>query len=446
MSSTDTIAAVATPPGRGGIGVVRVSGPDTRSLIQALCGHALVPRRAQLCHFQDDDGSTIDQGIALYFPAPNSYTGESVLELQGHGGPVVMQRLLRRCLALGARMAAPGEFTQRAFLNGKLDLAQAEGVADLIDAATEQAAKAASRSIQGEFSAEVHGLAAAILELRALTEATLDFPEEDIDAGTRTDQARRLVAVQAQLLRLLKASQQGSLLRDGARVVLAGRPNVGKSSLLNRLAGDDIAIVTEIPGTTRDTIRQTISLQGVPVHIIDTAGLRDASDPVEQIGIGRTWAAIADADVAVMVLDATQGETAEDRAILAKLPGHLRCIHAINKCDLAGLAEGRSLQAKALTVVLSAKTGAGMPDFAAAMADAIGWRGDGEGVFMARARHLEALRQTEVWLNRAQAEQARPELFAEELRRAHEALMSITGEVSADDLLGHIFSRFCIGK
>lgn len=443
---SDTIAAVATAPGRAGIGVVRVSGPNLAEFSIQLCGRTPPPRTATLCTFSDADGSAIDQGIAVFYQAPRSYTGEDVLELQGHGGPVVLQRLLRRCLALGARVAEPGEFSKRAFLNGKMDLAQAEGVADLIDAATEQAARAAGRSIQGEFSAAVHAVATQLLELRALTEATLDFPEEDIDAGTRQDQTVRLRQAQAQLTRLLSASDQGSLLREGAVIVLAGQPNAGKSSLLNRLAGADVAIVTEIPGTTRDAIRQTINLQGVPVHIIDTAGLRESSDAVEQIGMARTWSAIENADLAVLVMDATKGESAEDRAIRARLPRALRCLRAFNKADLAGLAAGREESDDGISVVLSAKTGAGVEELRKALAQAIGWKGGGEGVFMARARHLEALRTAAAGLTRAEAQLVHQELFAEELRKAHEALMGITGAVTADDLLGEIFSRFCIGK
>ncbi len=445
-SHRDTIAAIATAPGRAGIGVVRVSGRALGEFIISMCGKDLRPRVASLCDFGDGAGGIIDQGLALYFPAPHSYTGEDVLELQGHGGPVVLQRLLKRCLALGARVAEPGEFSKRAYLNGKMDLAQAEGVADLIDAATEQAARCANRSIQGEFSEEIHALGRQLVELRALTEATLDFPEEEIDAPTRDDQARRLHAIQDKLSGLIRASDQGSLLREGALVVLAGQPNAGKSSLLNRLAGEEVAIVTEIPGTTRDAIRQSINLFGVPVHIIDTAGLRESVDPVERIGVARTWAAIEKADLAVLVIDATQGDTAADLAILDRLPKGLACLRAYNKADLAGKATGRSAAGKALAVTLSAKTGEGLEDFRRAVAEAIGWRGDGEGVFMARARHLDALRQAQAGLARAQSEIGRQELFAEELRSAHEALMSITGEVTSDDLLGEIFSRFCIGK
>ena len=426
--------------------MIRVSGCRLDDFAVDLCGKTLQPRIATLCDFREAGGSIIDRGLVIYFPAPKSYTGEDVLELQGHGGPVVLQHLLKRCLALGARSAVPGEFSKRAFLNGKMDLAQAEGVADLIDAATEQAARCANRSIQGEFSAAVHVVAGQLLELRALTEAALDFPEEEIDTGTRRDQAGRLTAVRTRLDALLAASDQGSLLREGALVVLAGQPNAGKSSLLNRLAGQDVAIVTEIPGTTRDAIRQSINLFGVPVHLIDTAGLRESNDAVERIGIARTWAAIEQADLAVLVIDATRGESAEDHAILAKLPKGLPCLRAYNKCDLAGMPAGRRQGKDGKSVVLSAKTGAGLEDFQTAVAEAIGWRGEAEGVFMARARHLEALRTAQAGVARADIQAARQELFAEELRKAHQALMSITGEVNSDDLLGEIFSRFCIGK
>ncbi len=442
VSNPETIAAIATAPGRAAIGVVRLSGTSLADLAEILCGKTLSARVASLCDFRDQTGIAIDQGLALFFPAPYSYTGEDVLELQGHGGPVVLQQLLKRCLALGARVAAPGEFSKRAYLNGKMDLAQAEAVADLIDAATEQAVRCAQRSLHGEFSAEIQNVARLLVELRALTEATLDFPEEEIDTGTRDDQTNRLRAIQEKLHALLQSASQGSLLREGALVVLAGQPNAGKSSLLNRLAGEEVAIVTEIPGTTRDAIRQSINLQGVPLHVIDTAGLRDSDDPVEKIGIARTWAAIEKADLAILVIDATLGETKEDRAILSRLPPGLRCLHAYNKSDLAGQASGRSGD----TVTLSAKTGEGLDALRAAIAEAIGWQGDSEGVFMARARHLDAMRLAEAGLQQAATQLLRQELFAEELRRAHEALMSITGEITSDDLLGEIFSRFCIGK
>lgn len=446
MSNHDIIAAIATASGRAGIGVVRVSGKQLNEFTQKICGKDLHPRTAALCDFSDGVDGVIDQGLALYFPAPFSYTGEDVLELQGHGGPVVLQRLLNRCLALGARVAEPGEFSKRAFLSGKMDLAQAEGIVDLIGAATEQAARCATRSVRGEFSAKVHGLGRRLVELRALTEATLDFPEEEIDTGTRDDQMQRLREIQEQLLLLIQASDQGSLLRDGALVVLAGRPNAGKSSLLNQLAEEEVAIVTEIPGTTRDAIRQSINLFGVPLHIVDTAGLRESSDAVEQIGIARAWAAIEQADLAVLVIDATKDDTAEDRVILAGLPKGLPCLRVYNKCDLTGTPAGIMHVGGSESVMLSAKTGEGLDILRAAIARAIGWRGEAEGVFMARARHLEALRHTQAGLVRAANEVRRQELLAEELRKAHEALMSITGEITSDDLLGEIFSRFCIGK
>ena len=446
MAKHDIIAAVATAPGRAGIGVIRVSGPDLGTFMQAISGKALTPRVATLSDFCAENTEVIDQGLAIYFPAPHSYTGEDVLELQGHGGPVVLQRLLGRCLQLGARTADPGEFSKRAYLNDKMDLSQAEGIADLIDAATEQAARCAQRSVQGEFSAEIHILGQLLLELRALTEATLDFPEEEIDSGTRESQAHRLAAIQEKLAHLIRAADQGSLLREGALVVLAGQPNAGKSSLLNKLVGDEVAIVTERPGTTRDVIRQSINLYGVPIHVIDTAGLHEAIDDVEKIGIARTWAAIEKADLAVLVIDSMQGYSNGDSEIERRLPKGLARLRIYNKCDLVGNLPGRIKDSESESVVLSAKTGAGMDDLRAAIAEAIGWQGNSEGVFMARARHLDAMWAAQAGLQRAAVELSRQELFAEELRAAHGALMSITGEVTADDLLGEIFSRFCIGK
>ena len=442
VSSHDIIAAIATAPGRAGIGVVRISGKSLSAFGRDITGKTLRPRVASLARFSDGAGGAIDEGLVIYFPGTASYTGEDVLELQGHGGPVVLNRLLQRCLELGARLAGPGEFTQRAYLNGKMDLAQAEGVADLIEAATEQAARCALRSMDGHYSEQVHSIDNALLELRALTEATLDFPEEEIDAPTRQEQRARLGAVVAQLERLLEASGQGSLLREGALVVLAGQPNVGKSSLLNRLAGEEVAIVTEIPGTTRDAVRQTINLRGVPLHIVDTAGLRDSSDPVESIGISRTWSAIEKADVVLLVIDATKGQAAEDREILSRLPARLRCLRVFNKADLAS----RQASREGEEITLSAKTGEGVELLRSALAETIGWHGDTEGVFMARERHLQAMRKALSGLERSAGVSSRQELFAEELRSAHEALMSITGQRTADDLLGEIFSRFCIGK
>jgi tRNA modification GTPase len=446
MSVSDIIAAIATAPGRGGIGVVRISGPGLVALGRAIMGRMPPPRRATLANFHDDHGGTIDQGVALFFPAPHSYTGEDVLELQGHGGPVVLQLLLKRCLELGARAAEPGEFTKRAFLNDKLDLAQAESVVDLIDATTEQAARCAVRSLQGAFSQKIHALTQALIELRALVEATLDFPEEEIDFLQQSDAASRLLRLRHQLQDVLRASQQGSLLREGVHIVLAGQPNVGKSSLLNRMAGEDVAIVTDIPGTTRDAIRQILDIEGMPAHIIDTAGLRDSSDPVEKIGIARTWAAIGKADMVLLLMDATRGETAGDREILKRLPAHLPCLRVMNKIDLVQLESRGDSQEFGATIRLSAKTGEGVDQLRKAIREAAGWQGAEEGLYMARERHLQALRRAGECLERAATHSRNPELFAEELRLAQDALAAITGEFSADDLLGEIFSRFCIGK
>ncbi|MBI2295461.1 MAG: tRNA uridine-5-carboxymethylaminomethyl(34) synthesis GTPase MnmE [Betaproteobacteria bacterium] len=447
MSRRDTIAAIATAPGRAGIGVVRVSGPDLAELGARIVNRRLPPRRATLADFLGTQGEVIDRGIALYYPAPHSYTGEDVLELQGHGGPVVLRLLLRRCLALGARLAEPGEFTRRAYLNDKLDLAQAESVADLIDASTARAARCAMRSLQGAFSERITALSRAVIELRALVEATLDFPEEDIEFLERADAEGRLGGVREELAKVQQASQQGSLLREGMRVVLAGQPNVGKSSLLNRLAGEDLAIVTEVPGTTRDAIRQSIDVKGVPAHIIDTAGLRESSDAVEKLGIARTWAAIERADLMLLVIDCTAGETAGDEAIVAKLPRSLPCIRVMNKIDLIGRAAASERRNGATVVWLSAKTGEGIELLRQALLDAVGWEGEGgEGLFMARERHLEALAAAQGHLERATQLMRQPELFAEELRLAQVALGAITGEFTAEDLLGEIFSRFCIGK
>lgn len=446
MRDSDTIAAIATAAGRGGIGVVRVSGPRLDSLIKSIIGRPLPPRQAVFSEFADARGEVIDEGIALFFPAPRSYTGEDVLELQGHGGPVVLRELLKRCLELGARLARPGEFTERAYLNDKIDLAQAESVADLIDAATAQAARSALRSLQGAFSERVEDLTRAVVDLRALVEATLDFPDEDIDFLKQSDAEGKLVAVSARLDELLVASRQGSLLREGIHVVLAGRPNVGKSSLLNCLAGEELAIVTEVPGTTRDVIRQSINLDGVPAHVIDTAGLRESDDPVEKIGIERTWSAIGKADLVVLMIDATQGERDADRAILNQLPGELPCVSVMNKIDLTGRQAGREQARGATTVWLSAKTGAGIALLRQTILEMVGWRPEGEGLFMARERHVQALRQAGAHLERARGIGDKLELLAEELRLAQEALGAITGEYTSDDLLGTIFGRFCIGK
>jgi tRNA modification GTPase len=396
--------------------------------------------------FRDAHGAAIDDGVALYFPAPHSYTGEDVLELHGHGGPVVLQMLLRRCFELGARLAEPGEFTRRAFLNDKLDLAQAEAVADVIEAATETAARCAVRSLQGEFSAAIAGLRAQLIELRMLAEATLDFPEEEIDPLDRADARARLERLRAALAETLARAKQGSLLRTGLHVVLAGQPNVGKSSLLNRLAGEELAIVTAIPGTTRDSVRQSIQIEGVPLNVVDTAGLRASADEVERLGIERTWSEIERADLLLLVVDARAGVTAADEAIAARLPRRLRRIGVHNKIDLAGEAPRAVDEPEQSAVYLSATTGAGVELLRATLLQHAGWQSAEESVFIARERHLVALGRAGEHLDRAVGQFRFAELFAEELRLAQAELGAITGEFTADDLLGEIFARFCVGK
>lgn len=437
----DLIAAIATAPGRGGVGVVRVSGADIAPLATAILGRIPAPRHATFCPFLDADGQPIDEGIALCFTAPHSFTGEQVLELQGHGGPVVLNLILQRCIELGARLAEPGEFSRRAFLNGKLDLAQAEAVADLIDAASTEAARSAVRSLSGAFSARIAELVEALIRLRMLVEATLDFPEEDIDFLQQANAFGRLDAIDASLAAVRAQAKQGVLLREGLTVVLIGQPNVGKSSLLNQLAGFEAAIVTEIAGTTRDTVREAIQIEGVPLHIIDTAGLRDTDDAVEKIGIARTWAAVEKADIALLLVDAAHGLGERETAILDRLPQAARLtLH--NKIDVTRDAP-RVVGAE---VWLSAKTGAGVDLLRGKLLEAAGWQAAGEGAFMARARHLNALSRAAGHLAAARASAAQLELFAEELRLAQAALSEITGEYTADDLLGEIFSSFCIGK
>jgi len=447
MIARDIIAAIATAPGRGGIGVVRVSGPSLSAFVSVLSGARLQPRVATRAIFRDRSGQALDEGLALFFPAPHSYTGEDVLELQGHGSPVVLGQVLARCIELGARLARPGEFTERAYLNGRIDLAQAEGVADLIEASNATAAKAALRSLQGHFSELIQELKDKIINLRMLVEATLDFPEEDAEFLQAGRAAERLQDLRAQLDRVLGATRQGSLLREGLRVVLVGEPNVGKSSLLNRLAGDEVAIVTEVPGTTRDTLREQIDIDGLPVHIIDTAGLRESADPVERIGIERTWAEVARADLVLLLSDATRSVDDRSAAILERLPAALPRLRVVNKIDLldqpARLERDPSGEA---CVWLSAKTGEGLDDLKRALWQQAGWQAAGEGLFTARARHVAALQVASSHLGKAAAHSSQLELYAEELRLAHEALGGITGEFTADDLLGEIFSRFCIGK
>jgi tRNA modification GTPase len=470
----DPIAAVATAAGRGAVGIVRISGADLSGLINAVCGRALKAREATYLAFRDHDGSSIDQGLALFFPAPHSFTGEDVLELQAHGGPVVLQLLLARCLQAGAqidpasgrpvlpglRVAQPGEFSQRAFLNDKIDLAQAEAIADLIDASTEAAARGASRSLSGEFSHEIHGLRDALIHLRMLVEATLDFPEEEIDFLQKADAAGQLAKLQQRVQQVMSRAQQGALLRDGIKVVIAGQPNAGKSSLLNALAGAELAIVTPVAGTTRDKVAQTIQIEGVPVHVVDTAGLRESEDEVERIGIERAWGEIGLADAVLFLRDLSRADApdyvAADASIAAGLAKQLSpqvpVIEVWNKSDSVSptSASDQMIRSGAGGLVLSAKTGAGLDVLRRKLLHIAGWQSAPEGVFIARARHVQAMREVELHLQAAQAHldagAQSLELLAEELRLAQTALGEITGEFSSDDLLGVIFSKFCIGK
>lgn len=452
-AAADPIVAIASAPGRGAVGIVRASGRELSALILAVCGRTLKPRHAHYGPFLAADGTPIDHGLALHFPAPHSYTGEDVLELQAHGGPVVLQLLLARCLQAlpQARLAEPGEFTERAFLNDKLDLAQAEAVADLIEASTEAAARSAARAVAGEFSRRIDELSGRVVGLRMLVEATLDFPEEEIDFLQKAGARERLAALLPALDAVTAGARQGALLREGLRVVLAGQPNVGKSSLLNALAGAELAIVTPIPGTTRDRVAETIQIQGVPLHITDTAGLRDAheaADEVERIGMARSWESIRDADAVVFLHDLTRrGEAAyeaADERIAAQLPS-AAVLHVFNKADTvapSGLPEG--------SIALSARTGEGLEALRAELLRRAGWQAAPEGVVIARTRHLRALAEAREHLVSAIAHadqrDAVLDLLAEELRLAHRALQAITGEFSADDLLGEIFGKFCIGK
>ena len=446
MRGADTIAAIATAPGRAGIGVVRVSGPSVCTIAAGILGRTLQARVATLCDFLEAEPRILDRGIAIFYSAPHSYTGEDVLELQGHGGLAVLQLVLRRCFELGARPAQPGEFTQRAFLNNKLDLAQAESVADLIDASSDAAARSAMRSLAGEFSGRVDQLNGALIELRTIVEATLDFPEEEIDFVERTGVLQKLDRLRDGVTALLAEAEQGRILRDGAKVVLIGQPNVGKSSLLNRLAEEEVAIVTEIPGTTRDPLRYELAIEGVPVHVIDTAGLREATEVVEKIGIQRAWREIHQADLALLIVDATVGFTTADLKILSELPNSLKKVIVFNKIDMLARAPAEVQSMSTVEIWLSAKTGDGLDLLRTALLRTIGWQPTEEGTFSARARHLQALRESEASLNRALNVPGSLELMAEELRLAQQAFATITGKFSADDLLGEIFSRFCIGK
>ena len=463
---SDPIAAIATAPGRGAVGIVRLSGRDLSPVIGLLCGRSLHAREATYLPFRDAAGQPIDHGLAIHFPAPHSYTGEDVLELQAHGGPVVLQLLLARCLEAaasldpatgqprlpGMRVARPGEFSERAFLNDKIDLAQAEAIADLIDASTEAAARSASRSLSGEFSREVHTLRDALIHLRMLVEATLDFPEEEIDFLRKADAHGQLSKLKQNLAAVMQRAQQGALLREGIKVVIAGQPNAGKSSLLNAQAGAELAIVTPVAGTTRDKVTETIQIEGVPVHVIDTAGLRESDDVVEKIGIERAWAEIGGADAVLFLHDLTRANApeyiAEDARIASAISQKVlktgRVIDVWNKLDAA---PGAALPAG---LALSAKTGAGLQQLRQTLLDVAGWQSAPEGVYLARERHVQALRRVDQHLDQATrllAQQAQAlDLLAEELRLAQNALNEITGEFSSDDLLGVIFSSFCIGK
>jgi tRNA modification GTPase len=471
----DPIVAIATAPGRGAVGIVRVSGKGLGALVQALCGRTLKPREATYLPFRDGQGQAIDQGLALYFPGPHSYTGEDVLELQAHGGTVVLQLLLARCLEAGGatnpatgqaclpglRVAQPGEFTERAFLNDKIDLAQAEAIADLIDASTEAAARSASRSLTGAFSQEIHALRDALIHLRMLVEATLDFPEEDIDFLEKADARGQLERLQATLAKVRQRAQQGALLREGIKVVIAGQPNAGKSSLLNALAGAELAIVTPIAGTTRDKVQQTIQIEGVPLHVIDTAGLRDSDDEVERIGIARAWTEIEGADAVLFLHDLSRMHLSEYRAadvavadsMQQKIPATVPVIDVWNKTDCAALgneAVADTNPANRRSVRISARTGDGLEVLRRILLEVAGWQSAPEGIYIARARHVQALAQVGDYLEQASGQllAASPalDLLAEELRLAQNALGAITGEFSSDDLLGVIFSSFCIGK
>ena len=461
----DPIIAIATAPGRGAVGIVRISGCALGALALALCGKPLKAREATYSAFLDEAGVAIDHGLAIFFPAPHSFTGEDVLELQAHGGPVVLQLLLARCLQAAAqcdansqpmlahlRLALPGEFSERAYLNDKIDLAQAEAIADLIDASTEAAARSASRSLSGAFSLEIRKLRDGLIHLRMLVEATLDFPEEEIDFLHQADAQGQLSKLQQSLHLLLQRARQGVLLREGIKVVIAGQPNAGKSSLLNALAGAELAIVTPVAGTTRDKVQQTIQIEGVPLHVIDTAGLRDSDDEVEKIGIAHAWEAIAQADVVLFLHDLTRSNTIEyiaadaciARAMAEKLPQHVAVTDIWNKADAAPACKPAS------GLTLSARTGQGLDALRQQLLALAGWQPVAEGIFMARERHVQALRQVHAHLDAAHLYLARPtqalDLLAEELRLAQNALGEITGEFTPDDLLGVIFTSFCIGK
>jgi len=444
----DTIAAIATAAGRGGVGIVRLSGPAAAAIAEQIAGTLPAPRVAELRAFRDSEGEQIDQGLLLNFPAPNSFTGEHVVELHAHGGPVVLDMLLARALSLGARAARPGEFSERAFLNDKLDLAQAEAIADLIDSDTEQAARAATRSLQGEFSRHVHALVETLIELRMYVEAAIDFPDEEIDFLSDGQVRERLDAVADRLAAVRKQARQGQLLRDGMTLVIAGRPNAGKSSLLNALAGREAAIVTDVAGTTRDVLREHIQIDGMPLHVIDTAGLRDTGDVIEQEGVRRAWEQIQQADLVLLVIDDQQGFSQQDRQILERLPARLPHTRIFTKIDLTGRASGPVTDEVSTGIAISTRSGAGMDALRDHLKQLMGYQGTSGGGFSGRRRHLDALQRAARHLQVADThlEHGAGELLAEELRLAQQQLSTITGEFSSDDLLGEIFSGFCIGK
>ncbi len=448
-NNIDTIAAIATPGGRGGIGVVRVSGPRARAIAEAILGRVPQARQATLSVFRDTRGEVLDRGLALFFPAPRSYTGEDVLELHGHGGPVVLQALLARLLELGARRARAGEFTERAFLNDKLDLAQAEAVADLIDADSSQAARAALRSLDGEFSRRIHTRVEELTRLRMVIEAAIDFPEEEIDFLADERLVAELDIIERGLAELLEGARQGSLLHDGMTVVLAGAPNAGKSSLLNALAQQDTAIVSAIPGTTRDVLKERIHIDGMPLHIVDTAGLRDARDEIESEGIRRAQIQMQRADRILLLVDDASTDTVAFNDAQRQLPADIERTLVRNKADLSGRRPGLVETTDGTEITLSAKTGAGLDALRAHLKHCVGYQGAGEGTFSARRRHLDAIGRARAHVQqgrRALTQNKAGELLAEELRQAQQALAEITGEFTSDDLLGRIFTSFCIGK
>ena len=447
QATTETICAVATPPGAGGLGIVRVSGPQVPDMCKHMFGTVPKPRFATLTDFRDGQGGTIDSGLALYFPAPNSFTGEHVLELHGHGGIHVLNRVMQRVLELGARGARPGEFSERAFLNDKIDLVQAEAIADLIESGTDAAARAAQRSLQGEFSREVHALQDSLTTLRVFIEAAIDFPDEEIDFLAESDVVGRVRTCEEALQTLLRSARQGRLLRDGIVLAIIGRPNAGKSSLLNALSGQDSAIVTEIPGTTRDVLRELIDLDGIPVHVADTAGIRETEDLIEAEGVRRARQALETADIILLVEDASLPENGSD-ALEDELPRHATCIRVANKADLVNGGDFGS-GADDTRVWISARTGQGMDTLRHTIREAVGAADRSEGNFSARQRHVDALKRAGRHMEtgrRVMADSAAGELLAEELRMAQVALGEITGEMLPDDLLGEIFSSFCVGK